>query len=136
MKYEWKDLPSPKGMFTVRNACMRNLDTGKIVGNYPSGTKIRVSQKCIAANKTYYRTESAANEGLNYAFEASAFGLRNEIAPSAHSNTSPTKKTTKTTRTPSSVKKQTKKAKSSSPKDGGAKSKGGWFSKLFRRKNG
>lgn len=138
MKYEWKDLPSPKGMFTVRSAWMKDLNTGKIVNDYSAGTKIQVVQKCITADKTYYRTATAARNNLNYAFEASAFGLPNEIAPSAHLKLSPTKKRKLATRTPSSVRKQTKKAKSSSPKDGGAKSKGkdSWFSKLFRRKNG
>ena len=133
MKYVWKDLPKPKGVFTVRNAYMRNLDDGKIVSNYSAGTKIQVVQKCITPNKTYYRTATAARQKLNYAFEATAFGLQNEVAPSAHSNLSPTKKKPSASRTPMPIKKQTRKAKSSSPKDGEAKSKKSWIKRLFRR---
>lgn len=81
MKYLWTDLPKPKNVFTVRNAVMRNLNTGEIVQHYSANTKIVVVQKCVTPDVTYYRTESARHHFLNYAFEASAFGLPNEEAP-------------------------------------------------------
>ena len=138
MKYLWTDLPKPKNVFTVRSAVMRNLNTGEIVQHYSANTKIVVVQKCVTPDVTYYRTESAKHHFLNYAFEASAFGLPNKIAPSVHHKISPTGKRNLVTRTLSPVEKQTNKKKSSLPKDGEAESrkKSGWFSRFFRRKNG
>lgn len=140
MKYVWKDLPKPMNCFTVRSARMINLNTGKIVSNYSANTKIVVVQKCVTPNKTYYRTQEAAYHYLNYAFEAAAFGLPNEKAPSAPSSKS--KKTPNsilkyrpTTRTPKSEKKQTSSQKTSS-KGGEKGKKTHWIKKLFRRKNG
>lgn len=80
---DWQDLPSRKNCFTVRNAVMRDLDKNKIVRYYSANTKIAVVQKCVTEKETYYRTESAKDHGLNWAFEASAFGLPNEAAPPA-----------------------------------------------------
>ncbi len=82
MKYIWEDLPKPMNCFTVRNATMRNLNTGEVVQHYSANTKIAVVQKCVTPVATYYRTESAKHHYLNFAFEASAFGLPNELAPS------------------------------------------------------
>lgn len=62
---------------------MRNLDNGKIMQYYLANTRIDVVQKCITEDNTYYRTQSAVLNNLNWAFEASAFGLPNESAPSA-----------------------------------------------------
>lgn len=81
MEYLWTDLPKPKNVFTVRNAVMKNLNTGEIIQHYSANTKIVVVQKCVTPDATYYRTETAKHHFLNYAFEASAFGLPNEEAP-------------------------------------------------------
>ena len=83
MPLKWEDLPKKKSLFTVRNAVMTDLSTGKIVQHYSANTKIEVIQKCSTLNKTFYRTQSAAKQDLNWAFEASAFGLPNEHAPVA-----------------------------------------------------
>lgn len=84
MKYVWQDLAEKKNLFTVKNTVMTNLDTGKTVQHYATNTKIVVVQKCVTPEKTYYRTSDAAHNHLNYAFEAEAFGLSNEKAPSVH----------------------------------------------------
>ena len=82
---DWQDLPKPMNLFTTRNATMVNLNTKEILRHYSANTKIVVVQRCITAEKTYYRTESAAAQNLNWAFEASAFGLPNilpnDVAP-------------------------------------------------------
>lgn len=85
MKCVWEDLPKPMNCFTARNATMRDLNTNKIIQHYSANTKIVVVQKCVTPVATYYRTESAKLNRLNYAFEASAFGLPNESAPLEHS---------------------------------------------------
>ena len=90
MKCKWEDLPNKKTVFTVRSAAMKNLNTGQIVQNYSANTRIDVVQKCVTDDNTYYRTWSAAYNNLNWAFEASVFGLPNESAPSV-----PLVKTTK-----------------------------------------
>lgn len=82
MKCKWEDLPKKKTVFTIRSAAMKNLNTGKIVQNYSANTRIDVVQKCVTEDNTYYRTWSAAYNNLNWAFEASVFGLPNEAAPS------------------------------------------------------
>lgn len=78
----WKDTPKPLNLFTVRNATMRDLETKKIIQYYSANTKISVVQKTQVGDTTYYRTASAKERSLNWAFEASAFGLPNEKAPS------------------------------------------------------
>ena len=139
MKYEWIDLPERKNCFTVRNAAMINLNTGKVVQSYLANTKIAVVQKCVTPEKTYYRTQDAVHHYLNYAFEASAFGLPNEKAPSEPSNekVSPNSNTTKpTTRTHHSrtIKKQTS-AQKIVPSNGGERRRfKRILSKIFRRK--
>lgn len=140
MKCVWEDLPKPLSCFTIKNTTMVNLNTGKIVSNYSTNTKIVLAQKCVTENGTYYRTRDAAHNYLNHAFKASAFGLPDEKAPSAPSihskpNSSNVKRKKSETRT-----RPTKKTKSI-PKtvasnDGEKQRHGGWLSKLFRRKNG
>lgn len=142
MKYVWEDLPERKNLFTVKNTVMTNLNTGKAVRQYCTNTKIAVVQKCVTPGKTYYRTQDAAHHYLNYAFEAEAFGLPNEKAPSAPSakpkpignfsnlRTSPTPRTYK------SAEKQTSTQKSTAPKGGEEKGRLSWLKKIFRRRNG
>ena len=109
MKYAWEDLPERKNYFTVKNTTMVDLDNGKIVRHYCTNTKIAVVQKCITPENTYYRTEDAFSHNLNYAFEASAFGLENEKAPlvptygsvSANNTQKPIKKTNSGPKAPS-----------------------------------
>ena len=136
MKYEWKDLPKPMNCFTVRNATMKNLNTGKIIQYYSANTKIVVTQKCVTPTATYYRTREAAHHYLNYAFEASAFGLPNEIAPSAPSTPFPNRKNKSATRTLNPTRKQKSTSKIVLPEGGEARPKGRWLSRLFGRKNG
>lgn len=133
MKYVWQDLPERKNCFTVRNAAMINLNTNKIIRNYSANTKIVVVQKCVTPGKTYYRTQEAAHHYLNYAFEAAAFGLPNEIAPSAHNSNSLSRK--KNLRTTERKKQKTAKTSKtvSQAKDGELKHIGGWLKKLLRR---
>lgn len=141
MKCIWEDLPERKNLFTVKNTAMVNLNTGKAIQRYSANTKIAVVQKCTILDKTYYRTYEAAHHNLNYAFEASAFGLPNEKAPSAPSMDNPRslksikrKKSANRTQTP--IKKQTASKVPVPPKDGEEKRHRHWFSRLFRRKNG
>lgn len=84
MDIEWQDLPDRKSLFTKRNAVMRDLHTKKIIQYYASNTKIAVVQKCNYDGTTYYRTNSAKENGLDWAFEAAAFGLPNDVAPPVH----------------------------------------------------
>lgn len=134
MKYVWEDLPERKNLFTVKNTVMINLNTGKIVQHYATNTKIAVVQKCVTTGKTYYRTQDAAHHYLNYAFEAEAFGLPNEKAPSAPSvKSNPEKKSATRTRP---AKKTNMYATFVSPKGGEGKPHIGWLKRLFRRKNG
>lgn len=116
MKCDWKDLPEKKTVFTVRSAAMKNLNTGQIVQNYSANTRIDVVQKCVTDDNTYYRTWSAAYNNLNWAFEASVFGLPNESAPSV-----PIAKTTKkrANRKPSPLKQKVNPEVIVSAEDGG-----------------
>lgn len=142
MKFDWKDLPERKNCFTVRNATMRNLDTGKIIQYYSANTRITVVQKCVTETNTYYRTRYAVEQDLDWAFEASAFGLPNEAAPSVPSpkpnslGNKPTLHSTPSSRTLSSAKKQTPVQKVVLPKDGERRQHWGWLKRIFRRKNG
>ena len=133
---DWKDLPKPLNCFTVRNAAMINLNTKKIVRNYLANTKIVVVQKCVMPEGTYYRTAEAAYNYLNYAFKASAFGLPNEKAPSAHSSKPNSLDTTShksRARTQSSNKKQKSIPKVASPEDGEDRRPRSWLKRFFRR---
>ena len=141
MKYVWQDLPERKNLFTVKNTVMINLNTGKTVRHYATNTKIAVVQKCVTPDKTYYRTQDAVHHYLNYAFEAEAFGLPNEKAPSVPSDKPKsigknTLKTPPANRTLKPAKKQTSVQKSKAPKGGEEKGRLNWFKKIFRRKNG
>lgn len=141
MKYVWEDLPKSTNCFTTRRAAMRNLNTGEIVQNYSANTKLVVVQKCVTEKGTYYRTYSAMHHNLNWAFEASALGLPNEKAPSAHSIKSNTMDKHTLKSTPISRAKDSGQNKHSSKKstssDGGEKKLiHGWFNRIFRRKNG
>lgn len=136
MKYIWEDLPEALNCFTVRNATMVNLNTGKIVRHFSTNTKIVVVQKCVTSNGTYYRTREAAHHYLNYAFEAAAFGLPNEIAPPAHSTAPSKKKITSGTSAPNPAEKQTNAKKAALSKGGEARHHKNFFKKIFRRKNG
>lgn len=137
MRCRWEDLPAKKTVFTIRSATMKNLNTGKIIQHYSRNTRIDVVQKCVTEIGTFYRTQSAAYNNLNWAFEASAFGLPDEKAPSvpvrktSHSNgqkvlRNPSEKNKKISNTPAL------------PKDGEVKaSKNNFKSKLlalFKRK--
>lgn len=138
---DWKDLPKPLNCFTVRSASMINLNTQKIVRNYAANTKIVVVQKCVLPEGTYYRTSEAEHHYLNYAFEASAFGLPNEKAPSAHTSTQTLRKKSSKRKPLTRNKKEEKqttiqKPKVASPKDGEAKQPQSWWKKIFGRKNG
>lgn len=140
MKYVWEDLPEKKSCFTVRNAVMVNLNTGKIIRHYSANTKINVVQKCVTPEKTYYRTQEAYHHYLNYAFEASAFGLPNEKAPSVPSSKpnsfDQSFHSKPKTRTLRSVKKQTSTKKAVDPNGGEGKRFRSWLSRIFRRNNG
>lgn len=138
---DWQDLPERKNCFTVRNAAMLDLKKNKAVRAYCANTRITVVQKCNTPFGTFYRTEFAKEQDLDWAFKASAFGLPNDKAPSAHSDRSNSlsKKTSHpkpATRKPELDKKQTSDQKVVLPKDGGGERLKNWFSKVFRRKNG
>lgn len=137
MRYIWQDLPERKNCFTIRNAAMINLNTGEIIRHYSANTKIVVVQKCVTPDCTYYRTQDAAHHYLNHAFEASAFGLPNEVAPlvptgDSHPNNS--KKQLKNT--PHTTVKNKNNATSVSAESGEPRWAKKIIHKLFRRKNG
>ena len=141
MKYIWQDLPERKNYFTVKNTAMINLNTGKTVRQYCTNTKIAVVQKCVTPDKTYYRTQDAAHHYLNYAFEAEAFGLPNEKAPSVHSvkfNTmdKTTLKSMPISRTETSAQNKHSSKKGVSSNGGERRLIRGWLNRIFRRKNG
>lgn len=139
MKYVWKDLPKRENYFTVKNTAMINLNTGKVVQHYATNTKIAVVQKCVTPEKTYYRTQDAVHNYLNYAFEAEAFGLPNEKAPSAPSPKPEGKSTLNSksvARKSKPIAKQTLNQKATTPKGGEEKGRFSWLKKFFRRKDG
>ena len=84
MNIDWQDIPQNNTLFTKRNATMRDLETGKIIQYYSANTKICVIQKANYKGMTYYRTRSAKDNNLDWAFEAAVFGLPNDIAPPVH----------------------------------------------------
>lgn len=136
MPANWQDLEKPMNCFTVRSATMVNLDNGKVVQYYSANTKIVVVQKLVLPSGVYYRTQEAARRNLNYAFEASAFGLSNEQAPSVHLNLPLNNSSAPETRTLRSVPKQKSAQKIALPEDGEARQPKGWLARLFRRHNG
>ena len=90
MGCHWTELPKPLNVFTTRDTVMKNLNTGKIIQHYSANTRLTMAQKCITPKGTFYRTRSAKEHGLNWAFEAPALGLPNEVAPSAPTTLPPT----------------------------------------------
>lgn len=116
MKIKWEKLPKRINAFTVRSAVAADLDTGDIIQHYSSNTRITLTERCITPQGTYYRTDSMSKHGLNWAFEASAFGLPNELAPPVPSTTPNSLKPVSPRRTALQNKKISKKA--SAPKGG------------------
>ena len=129
---KWEKLPSPIIAFTVRAANMADLTNGCTVRQYLANTRIDLIEKCVTEKGTYYRTETAAKNNLNWAFKATAFGLPNEFAPSAPVNPSlnsfPLASPKK-----AGIKKQKDTPKDSTPKDGEEKSKKSLLKRLFRK---
>lgn len=136
MSITWKDLDEPINCFTIRNAKMMDLRKRTEIQQYSANTKIVVVQKCILPEGTFYRTKSAKERGLDWAFRASAFGLPDDKAPSVPSNSPETlsKPATRTHR-PEPLK-QKNVQKTSQPKDGEAKRHAGLLKRLLRRMNG
>ena len=139
MKYKWTDLPKPLNCFTIRNAVMTDLGTGNIIQYYSANTKIVVVQKCATYKDTFYRTETAKRNHLDYAFEATDLGLPKEPASSVHSSFSPREKNT--IPTPRTLQRRAKKQKPSAKKVAIHKDEGGGglhklFNKFFGRSNG
>ena len=99
---------------------------------YSANTRITVVQKLVTENGTYYRTASAAKHGLNWAFEASAFGLPNEVAPSAPRQ-HPPKPTQPALSHTTGTKKQKIIQKEPAPKDGEKPAKKNFWRRLFRK---
>lgn len=133
MKYVWQDLPKPLNCFTIRSAVLRNLNTGEIIQHYSANTKIVVVQKCVTESGTYYRTASAEHHYLNFAFEASALGLPNEIASPA-----PSHSFLNSTQDTGSLAAKTRERQKTAPKRTSSKgeekkSKFNFFSKLFKK---
>lgn len=119
---------------------MTDLSSGKIIQHYSANTKLVMAQKCVTSEGTFYRTASAKQHSLNWAFGASALGLPNDKAPSAPSAPKSLKKpisrSKSVPRTPVSVKKQKVIQNTPKPKGGEAKGVMGFLKKIFRRKNG
>lgn len=133
---EWIDLPDRKSCFTARNTAMIDLDKDKVIQYYSANTKIAVVQKCVTAKGTFYRTETAKERGLNWAFKATALGLPNEKAPSVPTTISLNNISEPVTRTPNPAKKQKEAKTVASPKDGETKQRRSWINRLFRRNRG
>lgn len=140
MKYDWEDLPERINAFTVKNTILVNLNTGKTVRHYCTNTRITLVQKCVTPEKTYYRTADAAYHYLNYAFEASAFGLPDEKASPAPSLAPSSLRRLSTTEPASRTKQPVKKQKSIqnpvAPKGEEGLRKIPLWRRIFRRKNG
>lgn len=134
MECNWEDLPKPLNCFTVRNATMINLNTKKIIQHYSANTKIVVVQKCVTEKGTYYRTDSARHHYLNYAFEATALGLPNEVAPSVPDNTPKINSNAHRSSSAPVIRKQKTLKKTEPPKDGVVTPrKKSLFRRLFRK---
>lgn len=140
---DWQDLPERKNLFTKRNAVMRDLHTKKIIQYYASNTKIAVVQKCNYKGMTYYRTNSAKENGLDWAFEATVFGLPNEVAPPAPApsySLNSHKPVHRTLHPAEKVKQKPEEKQKPTPPKGGEEveakdtPKLGFFGKLFRRR--
>lgn len=79
-KIVWKDLEKRTGLFTTRNTAMVSLDDGTPIQYFSANTKLNVVQEATVDGVKYFRTESAARKGLNWAIKASSFSLPNEVA--------------------------------------------------------
>lgn len=134
MKIIWQNIPV-QNLFTKRNAVMRNLDNKKIIQYYSANTKIQVVQEAQFDGVVYYRTASARDKNLNWAFEATAFGLPNEPAPSAPIYTPRSTSGNGTTFPLPAAKKQKPSQKSELPKEGAVAKpkKKSFLARLFRR---
>lgn len=131
--FVWVDLEKPQNVFTVRNAAMRDLNDGEIIQCYSANTKIVVTQKCITEQGSFYRTNSAKTKRLDWAFEASAFGLPNEFAPPrpSLSNSLNDNITEDDSQLPEENKKVISKIETASPKGGEESSEKSKTKKLF-----
>lgn len=129
----WTDLPKPTNCFTARNTMMFDLNSLEVIRHYSANTKIVVVQKCVTEKGTFYRTESAKNRGLDWAFKASALGMPNEKAPSVPSFSPSNDSAPADSHTKAGVQKQTTEQEVALPKDGEVRQRKGWFDKLFRR---
>lgn len=135
MKYLWKDLSGRMNCFTVRSATMIDLRTNKPVRYYSANTRITVVQKCNTDKGVFYRTEYAKEQGLDWAFKASAFGLPDEKAPSVPSDSPLSKSKPVNSHTKTGTKNKKSAERKASSNDGGTRLKR-IFGKLIRRKNG
>ena len=141
MNIDWQDIPQNNTLFTKRNATMRDLETGKIIQYYSANTKICVIQKANYKGMTYYRTRSAKENNLDWAFEAAVFGLPNEAAPPAPTPSYSLNSHKPVTRTPKPAKVKQKVNPTPKPKssEGGEKAeaekpKVSFLQRLFRRR--
>lgn len=135
-KIIWEDYPSQKNLFTKRNATMKDLKTNKIIQYYSANTKIVIAQKAQINGQTFLRTASARDHDLDWAFEASAFGLPNELAPSEPSYLSPELIDRPDTRSLAKTNNQKEKqTKGFASEDGEKRKPFGILQKIFRRKN-
>lgn len=133
-KLVWEDLPKPANTFTTRSAIMYDLNASKAVQYYSANTKIVVVQKCVTEKGSFYRTASARENSLNWAFEATALGLPNEIAPSVPTSSPKVKPKPAHSHTTSGTKKQKPVQNAPTPQDGEAKENISWLKRLFKRK--
>lgn len=136
MKPNWEDLPKKLNVWTVRNTVMEDINTGEIIQHYSTNTHLRMFQKTHFRGETWYRTESTANRGLDWAFKASSFGLPNEKAPSVHKDFFEETLAPKVSNSAQKEKHSFESLKSSAPaKDGEAGLNLGFFKKFFRKKH-
>lgn len=134
MKYLWEDLPEKKSCFTSRNTVLRDLNTNEIIQYYSANTKLVVVQKCITDTGTFYRTESAFRASKDYAFEGTALGLSDEVAPPSSSDSYSILKSATSPRADKTCNKHTS-AYVEFPSGGERTShKSSWFKKLFKHR--
>lgn len=134
MVYDWEDLSGRMNCFTMRNAVMIDLKTRKPVRCFSANTRITIVQKCVTDNETLYRTEYAKEHGLDWAFKASAFGLPDEKAPSAPSNSPLRNSAPEDSHTKPGIEKQKGVQNKALSKDGGTRLKSLIY-KLLRRRD-
>lgn len=85
----WTDLPKKYALFTRRSTMMVDLRTRKVVQHYAANVKINLVQEATFEGIRFFRTNSAKERGLDWAFKASSFTLPESefasLAPSEHS---------------------------------------------------